>query len=85
MVSKNIPKVSTNYFHDKKINSFIFNLSYYLSNFEIRNGVLCKLNCINPDFVEYENSTPLNEFYNAKFMSIYIKYVSKYKCNPLSY
>ena len=28
--------------------------------------------------IEYENSTPLNEVYNAKFMFIYIEYVSKY-------
>ena len=47
-----------------------------LSNFEIRNGIPCKLNCINPDFAYYENDTPLNKFYNAKFMSIYIECVS---------
>ena len=29
-------------------------------------------------FARYENNTPLNEFYNVKFMSIYIEYVSKY-------
>ena len=50
----------------------------FFIKFEIRNEIPCKLNCINPDFAEYENSTPLNIFYNATFMSIYMEYVSKY-------
>ena len=75
---KTYQKISTSYFHDKKINSFIFHLSCFLSNFEKKNGIPCKLNCINPDFAKYENGTPLNKVYNAKFMSIYIACVSKY-------